>query len=65
MPMGMTLLLILLVFLVGTIPSRRPAKGWGAAVLGFFVVVLAELIFIGIIPWFGWVIAWPRAFTAG
>ena len=55
--MGTLLMAILLIFLIGTIPSYRYSQRWGyapSAFLGLLAVVLLELIFMGAVPWFGW-----------
>ena len=55
--MGTLFLLILLLFLLGTIPTHPYSKRWGygpAGFLGLLTVALLVLIFMGAVPWFGW-----------
>lgn len=56
-PMGLLLLMILLVFLLGTVPAYPYSKQWGygpAGFLGLLAVVLLVLLFMGTIPWTDW-----------
>ena len=60
--MGTVLLIILLVFLLGTVPAYPYSKSWGygpAGFLGLLAVVLLVLIFMGTVPWFGWTLGPP------
>jgi len=54
--MGLVLLIVLIVLLMGGLPTWGYSRNWGygpSGVLGLLLVVLLVLILIGQVPW-GW-----------
>lgn len=53
--MGLLLLLVLVVFLVGALPTWPYSRDWGyypSGALGVALLVLLLLVFFAIIPWY-------------
>lgn len=52
--MGLILLIVLIVLLLGAVPSWPHARNWGygpSGVLGLVLVVILVLLLLNVIPW--------------
>jgi hypothetical protein len=60
--MGTLLLIILIILLLGSVPTYPYSRRWGygpSGLFGLLVVVLLVLLFMGMIPWTDWTLG-PR-----
>ena len=54
--MGLILLIILILLLLGAVPSWPHSRSWGygpSGILGLVLIVLLVLLLLNVIPW-GW-----------
>jgi Protein of unknown function (DUF3309) len=55
--MGLLLLIVLIVLLLGSVPSYPYSRNWGygpSGVVGLLVVILLVLLLLGYVPWADW-----------
>lgn len=55
--MGLLLLIVVVLLMLGAVPSWPHARDWGygpSGVLALLLIVLLVMVVLGAIPWWGW-----------
>jgi Protein of unknown function (DUF3309) len=55
--MGTLLLTVLIIAMLGSVPSHTYSRTWGygpSGVIGLLLVILIYMMFLGWVPWTGW-----------